>query len=245
MGLSPDALTATKQTEYVRKLRERLHYAYTRAQEAAKRSAAGHKAHYDRKVRESVLHPGDRVLVRNVGLRGKQKLADRWERQAYIVKCQPNPDIPVYEVQLENSRSRKKRTLHRNLLLPFMFIPRMKQQQLGSDSENAVQVDEEQEIDNVAESDTESLSETESQTNEPRSQTPRYVIPMRRPPGTPALNPRTQEPVADVHRDSRPVREQRKPQWMTSNHWVLAQQQSALGHPTVLPAFRYNWYPFQ
>ena len=121
----------------------------------------------------------------------------------------------------------------------------MKQQQLGSDSENAMQVDEEQEIENVAESDTESLSETESQTNEPRSQTPRYVIPMRRPPGTPALNPRTQEPVADVHRDSRPVRERRKPQWMTSNDWVLAQQQSALGHPTVLPAFRYNWYPFQ
>ena len=121
----------------------------------------------------------------------------------------------------------------------------MKQQQLGSDSENAVQVDEEQEIDNVAESDTESLSETESQTNEPRSQTPRYVIPMRRPPGTPALNPRTQEPVADVPRDSRPDRERRKPRWMTSRDWVLAQQQSTLGHPTVLPAFRYNWYPFQ
>ena len=246
LGLSPDALTATKQTEYVRKLRERLHYAYTRAEEAAKRSAAGHKAHYDRKVRKSVLHPGDRVLVRNVGLRGKQKLADRWERQTYIVKCQPNPDIPVYEVQLESSRSRKKRTLHRNLLLPFMFIPRRKQQQLGSDSENAVDVDEEQETDNNAvESDTDRLSETQSQKSEPQGQTPRYVIPMRRPPGTRALTPRTQEPVADVQIDSRPVRERRKPQWMTSKDWVLAQQQSTFGRSIVLPAFRYNWYPFQ
>ena len=133
-----------------------------------------------------------------MGLRGKQKLADRWERQTYIVKCQPNPDIPVYEVLLEYFRSRKTRILHRNLLLPFMFIPRMKKQQLGSDKENAVEVDVVQETDNnVAESDTESLSEAESQKNEPQSQTPRYVIPMRRPPGTPALNPRTQEPVAD------------------------------------------------
>ena len=225
LGLSPDALTATKQTEYIRKLQERLHYAYNKAQEAAKRSAAGHKAHYDLKVRDSVLHPGDRVLVRNVGLRGKQKLADRWERQAYIVKCQPNPDIPVYEVQLENSRSRKARTLHRNLLLPFMFLPRGKQRQSGVEPEIAVDViadhgigNESRDIDDsVMESDNESVSDTASQ-NE--NQVPRYVIPMRRIPGTPALNPRSEVPVVGERQSSRPVRERQKPHWMTSNDWV-------------------------
>ena len=65
-----------------------------------------------------MLQPGDRVLVRNVGLRGKNKLADRWEHKPYIVKAQPNPDIPVYEMQEDNTRSRKTRLLHRNLLLP-------------------------------------------------------------------------------------------------------------------------------
>ena len=38
-----------------------------------------HKTVYDLRVRESQLQPGDRVLVRNVGVRGKRKIADRWE----------------------------------------------------------------------------------------------------------------------------------------------------------------------
>ena len=96
LGLSPDALSCKDKTEYVRKLRERLHYAYQKAREEADKSAKEHKRYYDLNARSSVLHPGDRVLVRNVGLRGKQKLADRWESQPYVVCRQPNEDIPVY-----------------------------------------------------------------------------------------------------------------------------------------------------
>ena len=89
------------------------------AQKVAQKSAAKHKATYDLKVHHFTLHEGNRVLVKNVGLRGKRKLADRWERTPYVIKSQPNPDIPVYEVQSENPRARKMRMLHRNLLLPF------------------------------------------------------------------------------------------------------------------------------
>ena len=39
LGLSSDTLPAPNQIEYVRKLKERLHFAYKKAQEAAKRSA--------------------------------------------------------------------------------------------------------------------------------------------------------------------------------------------------------------
>ena len=39
----------------------------------------------------------------------------------YIVKDQPNPDIPVYIVQREDSSGRK-RTLHRNHLLPIGYL---------------------------------------------------------------------------------------------------------------------------
>ena len=74
------------------------------------------------KARSSVLQPGDYVLVRHVGLHGKHKLAGRWEHKPYIVREQPNPDIHVYTVQEEGSR-KKPRTLHRNLLLPFMGLP--------------------------------------------------------------------------------------------------------------------------
>ncbi|MCG8034843.1 MAG: DDE-type integrase/transposase/recombinase, partial [Candidatus Thiodiazotropha taylori] len=129
LGLSPDTLSAANHTDYVRKLRQRLAFAYKMAQEAAKQSSAKHKRYYDLKVRSSgALHPGDRVLVKNVGLRGKQKLADRWERQPYIILSQPNLDIPVYTLKLDNSRSKKIRTLHRNLLLPFMGLPLKHQQ---------------------------------------------------------------------------------------------------------------------
>ena len=68
------------------------------------------------------LIPGDRVLIRENGLKGKHKLADIWDREPYIVKRQPVPDIPVYEVQLENSR-KKSKLLHRNMLLPFNGLP--------------------------------------------------------------------------------------------------------------------------
>ena len=52
----------------------------------------------------------------------KQRLADRWESQPYVVCRQPNEDIPVYVVKPDKTRSGKRRTLHRNLLLPFMSI---------------------------------------------------------------------------------------------------------------------------
>ena len=60
--------------------------------------------------------------MKNVGLRGKRKIADRWEKTPYIVKSQPNPDIPVYEVQCDIPRARKTQMLHRNLLLPFFCL---------------------------------------------------------------------------------------------------------------------------
>ena len=34
--------------------------------------------------------------MRNIGLRGKQKLADKWQDDVYVVVDRPNPDIPVY-----------------------------------------------------------------------------------------------------------------------------------------------------
>ena len=58
-----------------------------------------------------------------MGLQGRrQKLAEKRQKQPYIVTNQPIPDIPIYEVQRENGHSKLK-LLHRNMLLPFVGLP--------------------------------------------------------------------------------------------------------------------------
>ena len=65
---------------------------------------------------------GDRVLVRNVGFRGKHKLSDKWDKDPYNVLDKPNKNIPVFKIQTESGNG-PVRTLHRNMLLPFSLIP--------------------------------------------------------------------------------------------------------------------------
>jgi hypothetical protein len=103
-------------------LKARLNFAYKVASRKARRQGRKHKQRYDLRVREAKLQVGDRVLVRNVGVRGKCKLADRWEKDVHIVVDQPNHELPVYSVKKEHGRSAPK-LLHRNLLLPFMGLP--------------------------------------------------------------------------------------------------------------------------
>ena len=75
------------------------------------------------------------MLVKNVGIRGKHKIGDRWEKKPYVVIDQPNDDIPVYEVWLQNTRSRKTRLLHRILLLPFMCLPHIEEEEKEEEEE--------------------------------------------------------------------------------------------------------------
>ena len=64
------------------------------------------------------------MLVKNAGVRGRCKLADRWEKHPYISIDQPNDDIPVYRVKHGGAGLRSKsRNLHRNFLLPFNGLP--------------------------------------------------------------------------------------------------------------------------
>jgi hypothetical protein len=60
--------------------------------------------------------------VRNVGLKGKHKLADRWGKDVYIVVEQPTSYMPVFLVKKEHGRGNP-RTVHRNRLLPFLGLP--------------------------------------------------------------------------------------------------------------------------
>ena len=98
-----------------------LDFAYKVAAREAQKSADRNKTNYDLKVREATLDVGDHVLIRNVGLRGKNKLADKWDNDPYIVIDIPDRNVPVYKVQRESGNPSVK-TLHRNMLLPFSAI---------------------------------------------------------------------------------------------------------------------------
>ena len=76
------------------------------------------------KVRHLVLKQGDRVLFKNIHIRGKQKLANRWNREPYVIDPQPDSTIPVYVIRPEYVKGKlKPKTVHRNLLLPIYSLP--------------------------------------------------------------------------------------------------------------------------
>ena len=127
LGLDSDTEKIRSRDNYAKKLQKRLEFSYKIASREAEKSASRHKLNYDSKVREATVHVGDRVLIRNVGLKGKNKLADKWARDTYIVINQPNSDIPVFQVKKEYGKEKNK-TLHRNMLLPISYIPKLSEQ---------------------------------------------------------------------------------------------------------------------
>ena len=108
-------------SQYVRDLKSNLEESYRVAIRNALKTAERNKTRFDKRVTESTLEVGDRVLVRSVRLRGKHKLADKWESDVYEVVKRAG-DMPVYTVKPEN-KDRPLRTLHRDLLLPCGFLP--------------------------------------------------------------------------------------------------------------------------
>ena len=121
LGFQPQGNHARTHTEYVKSLRERLRESYALAAESAWKMGEKNKTRFNAKVRAAELMEGDRVLVRNVNIRGKHKLADRWERGTYTVEKRMG-DGPVYVVKPEKGGG-PLRTLHRDLLLPCGFLP--------------------------------------------------------------------------------------------------------------------------
>lgn len=87
----------------------------------AAKTAKKNKTRYDRRVTASDLNVGDRVLIRNVRLRGKHKISDKWEATVHVVVGRAGT-LPVYTVKPENKESLL-RTLHRDLLLPCGYLP--------------------------------------------------------------------------------------------------------------------------
>ena len=104
-------------SDFVDSLRKRLQHSYELAKKRTEQAQERQRSTYDLRARAAVLDVGDRVLVKALAFDGKHKIADRWEEEAYVVLDHPNIELPVYVVKKENGQGRK-RTLHRNHLLP-------------------------------------------------------------------------------------------------------------------------------
>lgn len=125
-GLPVRDSSVTSHSQYVKNLKSYLTASYQLAMSNAKKVADKNKRRFDMRVREASLEIGDRVLVRNLRLRSKHKLADRWESTVYVVQ-QRAGDLPVYTVCPEGQDG-PTRTLHRDLLLPCGFLSEVEEE---------------------------------------------------------------------------------------------------------------------
>ncbi|XP_029975030.1 mRNA turnover protein 4 homolog [Salarias fasciatus] len=98
---------AHSHSEYVQKLRSHLAKSYQLASENAEKSMQKNKARFDRNVTASELEVGDRVLVRNVRLSGKHKIADKWEPNIYMLRKCVDTYRNLFIFSMENMRNNK------------------------------------------------------------------------------------------------------------------------------------------
>ena len=85
LAVNPEDPKQVTTAVYVKNLRRRLEFAYERVSRNMTKAASTNKKYYDKRARDTCLEPGDRVLVKNLSVRGKQKLKDRWERDCHRV----------------------------------------------------------------------------------------------------------------------------------------------------------------
>ena len=147
------------------------------ASREAQKSAERNKLNYDVRAREATLDVGDRVLVRQVGLKGKHKLADKWQKDPFIVVGIPTNNIPVFRVQKESDVSCIK-TLHRNMLLPFSAIPSAAE--FSEPSTKQKSLSKTFEIKKKQHTDSSSSEESDSDQSESDYSVPRYIIRQKR-----------------------------------------------------------------
>lgn len=102
-------------SQYIQALKTHLQESYLLVTRNAAKTTERIKVKVDRHVTESTLDVGEHVLVRNVRLRGKYKLADKWETIVHVLVSREGA-LPVSTVKPE-SKDCPFRTLHRDLLL--------------------------------------------------------------------------------------------------------------------------------
>ena len=91
---------------YVASVKDRLRTTLWEAQAQSIVEACQQKWYYDRKIGTVNLKPGDLVLVKADGWKGKRKIKDRWEEETWEVVHQIAADVPSYKVMNQHGWSR-------------------------------------------------------------------------------------------------------------------------------------------
>ena len=103
---------------YVSELKRMMDWANRIATRTAESEMKRQKRYYDRRVRATVLSPGDKVLVRQELPRSQFKLIPRWQDHIFTVEKQLTPGAPVYVVKRDDNG--KTTVKHRNKLFPIL-----------------------------------------------------------------------------------------------------------------------------
>ena len=102
--------------DWVAAIEGKLKAAFQAASKTSAAEALRQKRRYDRKARAVELRPGDQVLVRIGTARGRRKIVDRWEPDAYEVVEELSTPL-VYRFRKSGPEgSQPDRILHRNNL---------------------------------------------------------------------------------------------------------------------------------
>lgn len=110
----------TDYDSYVKSMRDDLKEALASAQANANLSQQRQADLFNRGVKGADIEEGDQVLLANRCVRGRRKLADRWESTLYTVITK-DPRCHTYRIR--HPASGQERVVHRNLLLPANFLP--------------------------------------------------------------------------------------------------------------------------
>ncbi|XP_072293407.1 uncharacterized protein [Eucyclogobius newberryi] len=100
--------------EWILEHQTRLQLAFEGTKERLRTAAGRRKAHHDRDIRDEPLKDGDRVLLRNTGVRGRCKTQDLWSSIPYVV-VRAHEGGAVYTIAPTHDQTKVK-TVHRSLL---------------------------------------------------------------------------------------------------------------------------------
>uniref|UniRef100_A0A669DH49 Gypsy retrotransposon integrase-like protein 1 n=1 Tax=Oreochromis niloticus TaxID=8128 RepID=A0A669DH49_ORENI len=109
------SMLGTLSTEKKRQWSQHVPY-LVHAYNSTKCDATDFSPGYDKRVGFQSLEIGDRVLLKNWGLKGKHKLQTRWSPVPYQVVGKM-PNLPVYQLKKDNGSGLLK-TIHRDHILP-------------------------------------------------------------------------------------------------------------------------------
>ena len=102
---------------YIASVRDRLRSTLWEPQAQSTSEAHQQKWYYNRKIGAVNLKPGNLALVKADAWKGKRKIKDRWNEEAWEVVCKIAADVPSYKVTNQHGWSG---VLHQNWLLLIM-----------------------------------------------------------------------------------------------------------------------------